>query len=931
MIYEGTYRSLIQGVSQQTPQERLDGQLGAQVNMLSDPVNGLRRRTGTKLHGRMNVPSGSKFELVQLGGEYYIQCVTPDGRLVITRFSDMEVLHDSQYPYLVHQNKGTIRSTISRNQSFILNTEQIPEKVVDYGNIITPVSPEENTKFNWIRPEGTISAPSSTVYEFLRVRVPLAGIDVSVTASYTGSSSKGGTKFDATARATRWYDALVANSTISSNFTVTRSGTTIALLYNTANQPVTITYPASGIVPSYTVITSSQVFTRAQAPTNLPSTYNGYNFTHNGVQYIYDGTRKLWLVLNQLATSLDPMGAGWVRIVSGAFSKQYTVSITQGAADTLTYSVTTHVSTAAQATPEYVATALESQMNADTNFTTRFAVYRDGTSLAIVANTTTDQLVVEASGGDLYLQSSGASTIRNKDKLPPTLPAQLDGYIQAVGTSNNLSYYQYNHTKRVWTECGAYEDRYIIQNTPMFWYFDYDLGGLIVDSLDIQGRSAGDDNNNPEPAFLGFGITGIGAYQSRLILLSGAYVCMSRSTDPSVFMRTTVEEVLDDDPIEISATSLSNSQFEYAIPFNKDLVLFSNTQQAVVPANSTVMTPKSAVIYPSTQTEVSMAVRPVVAARSLYYVYQRGLDYYQVGEVIPNQYTDSQYNPQNLTDHLPLYATGVCTGMTGSSTNNMVVFTSDTNEVLVNQFVWQADTRNIMGFHKWVLPRKVLDAAFLQEYNIFFVEDTDGDTLVLTTNTQLNQLGTKPVPFLDIYQYVQTDSTTGGEKLQYIPEGDLVGVIYDEINSRHMEVQIGVEPDGTVTSVHQGTIAVGLRYTSMFTLTPPYLKDGDGKVLAGVKSTVQSFPLTFKGTGEFKYMVSDFVGEVSAVDTSAATWSEVNLGYTWINSINTTVVPCRSRLDGLTCTIFTDRTTDMNLTTAGYVLRTARKHPRPRG
>ena len=157
------------------------------------------------------------------------------------------------------------------------------------------------------------------------------------------------------------------------------------------------------------------------------------------------------------------------------------------------------------------------------------------------------------------------------------------------------------------------------------------------------------------------------AYQSRLILLSGAYVCMSRSTDPSVFMRTTVEEVLDDDPIEISATSLSNSQFEYAIPFNKDLVLFSNTQQAVVPANSTVLTPKSAVVYPSTQTEVSMAAKPIVAARSLYYVYQRGLDYYQVGEVIPNQYTDSQYNPQNLTDHLPLYATGVCTGMAGIS------------------------------------------------------------------------------------------------------------------------------------------------------------------------------------------------------------------------------------------------------------------------
>lgn len=926
MIYEDTYPSLIQGVSQQTPQERLDGQLGAQVNMLSDPVNGLRRRSGFKLHGQLNVPKGSKFDLVQLAGEYYIQCVTPDGRLVIVRFSDMEVLHDSQYPYLVHTNKSTIRSTISRNQTYVLNTEKVPEKVPIQASVITPASAEENTKFAWVKLGGTVGFGVGLT-ETIRVRVPLAGIDVSISLSY-GTDT---VAYSADTRTTRLYNALLANSTTSANFIISRSGTTIALLYTTANQPVTITHSWNINITGYTFITSSQVFTRAQAPTDLPSTYNGYYFTYADTQYIFDGTRKLWLTPNQTSTVLNPKGAGWVRILSGAFSKQYTVNVTQGAAATLTYSVTTHVSTAAQATPEYVATTLYNAMNADAAFTSKFSVYRDGTSLAIIANSSADQLVVEAVGGDLYLQGSGASTIRNKDSLPPTLPLNLDGYIQAVGTSNNLTYFQYTHSTRSWKECGVYEERYTIQNTPMYWYFDYNLGGLVVETLDIQGRNAGDDNNNPEPAFLGFGFTGISAYQSRLILLSGAYVCMSKSNDPSIFMRTTVEEVLDDDPIEISATSLSNAQFEYAVPYNKDLILFSQTQQAVIPANNTVLTPKSAVIYPSTQAEVSLAARPIVAARSLYYAYQRGLDYYQVGEMIPNPYTDSQYNPQNLTDHLPLYAEGVCTGMAGSSTNNSVMFTSDTPEVLVNQFIWQGDTRSIMGFHKWELPRNVLDVAFLQEYSILFLEDTDGGTLACTTNTQLNQLKDKPVPYLDIYQYVETDSNGEGT-LEYMPEGDLVAVAYDDRNYRHMELELTVDRvAGTVKCNHTGTVAIGLRFSSYFTLTPPYIKDQNGKVLAGVKSTVHSFPLTFRNTGEFKYMVSDFIGEVSTVDTSAATWSTVNLGYTWINSISTSVIPCRSRLDGLTCTIFTDRTTDMNLTTAGYVLRTARKHPRPRG
>lgn len=925
MIYEDTYPSLIQGVSQQTPQERLDGQLGAQVNMLSDPVNGLRRRSGFKLHGQLDVPKGSKFDLVQLAGEYYIQCVTPDGRLVIVRFSDMGVLHDSQYPYLVHTNKGTIRSTISRNQTYVLNTEKVPEKVLDAVSTITPLSAAENSRRAWVTIQGGLNTKITST-ESLNIVVPSAGINVTVSASYT--SGKNPTVQD---RVTRLHNALLANNTITANFTITVLGSTIALLYNTPNQAVTIKHYLNTSTPSDTVVTSSQSFTRAQAPTDLPSTYTSYYFTYAGAQYIFDGTRKLWLAPNQTHTVLNPKGAGWVRILSGAFSKQYTVNITQGGLPTLTYSVTTHMSTAAQATPEHVAIVLYNNMSADTAFTSRFAVYRDGTSLAIIANSSMEQLVVEAAGGDLYLQGSGASTVRSKDSLPPTLPLNLDGYIQAVGTSNNLTYFQYTHRTRSWKECGVFEARYTIQNTPMYWYFDYNLGGLVVETLDIQGRNAGDDNNNPEPAFLGFGITGISAYQSRLILLSGAYVCMSKSTDPSIFMRTTVEEVLDDDPIEISATSLSNAQFEYAVPYNKDLILFSQTQQAVIPANNAVLTPKSAVIYPSTQTEVSLAARPIVAARSLYYVYQRGLDYYQVGEMIPNPYTDAQYNPQNLTDHLPLYAGGVCTGMAGSSTNNAVMFTSDNPEVLVNQFIWQGDTRNIMGFHKWVLPRNVLDVAFLQEYSILFLEDTDGSTLVCTTNTQLNQLKSKPVPYLDIYQYVETDSEGVGT-LEYIPEGDLVAVVYDGLNYRHMELDLTVDRvAGTIQCNHTGTVAIGLRFSSYFTLTPPYIKDQSGKVLAGVKSTVHSYPLTFRNTGEFKYMVSDFIGEVSTIDTSAATWSEVNLGYTWINSINTTVVPCRSRLDGLTCTIFTDRTTDMNLTTAGYVLRTSRKHPQPRG
>lgn len=46
MKTQDTYRSIIKGVSQQPPNERLEGQHSEQVNMISDPVHGLVRRNG---------------------------------------------------------------------------------------------------------------------------------------------------------------------------------------------------------------------------------------------------------------------------------------------------------------------------------------------------------------------------------------------------------------------------------------------------------------------------------------------------------------------------------------------------------------------------------------------------------------------------------------------------------------------------------------------------------------------------------------------------------------------------------------------------------------------------------------------------------------------------------------------------------------------
>ncbi|UVD33043.2 non-contractile tail tubular protein [Acinetobacter phage vB_Ab4_Hep4] len=754
MILEGVYPSFLKGVSQQTPQERSDGQLGAQLNLLSDAVTGLRRRGGVKFQTKLaGIPNSSYIRLIDINGVNYIMIVdTVTGTLKIYSF-DGSLLKSHQTDYLKASNgKASIRSTVSRNNCFVLNTEQVITK--------TPI---------------------------------------------------GGTN-----------------------------------------------------------------------PTPNPSTM------------------------------------GYISIRSGQFSKMYSVDIKSG-----TYSVSLQVSThgtdAALASPEYVATKFMENITANTTLNSRYDVVREGSTVALKAKSATDTnlLVIESGTGSTYIQTSNSSRVQGKQDIIANLPNILDKYIIAVGTVGSSAYYQYNADSSTWKECGIYEEPYKFTNEPIYWYFD-DTDTIQVKSLDIQPRTAGDDDNNPLPKFVDFGITGISAYQSRLVLLSGSYVNMSATADFNVYMRTTVEELQDDDPIEVSSTALSAAQFEYAVPYNKDLVLLAQNQQAVIPANSTVLTPKTAVIYPSSKANISMASEPQVVSRSLYYTYQRGTDYYQVGEMIPNDYADAQYYAQNLADHIPLYATGVCTSITGSTTDNMAVFSSDQKELLVHQYLWAGEDRPLMSFHKWGLPYDVLHVQFLQEYLVLFM-DVGDDLVVGTINVQLNQLDNKPIPFLDIYQYV--DIVDGvGTLPEFLPEGELVAAVYSSETMRHAMVQYEIE--GTkIKCQFNGRIYLGVPYESSLTLTPPFVKDDKGRVVAGSSSTVVDLTMTFKGTGEFEYHVSDTYGDVFDGGTSAQAWSETQLGYTRVNTVSDVKFPCGTLLSSTEFSIRTTGTTELNIISASYNIR----------
>lgn len=88
MKVDGSLKSLLQGVSQQPPRDRLPGQCTEQVNMTSDPVQGLARRAPTDLVGGLgassNVRGFHNFET--RNGSKFIAYVH-DGTITVTDYN----------------------------------------------------------------------------------------------------------------------------------------------------------------------------------------------------------------------------------------------------------------------------------------------------------------------------------------------------------------------------------------------------------------------------------------------------------------------------------------------------------------------------------------------------------------------------------------------------------------------------------------------------------------------------------------------------------------------------------------------------------------------------------------------------------------------------------------------------------------------------
>ena len=256
-------------------------------------------------------------------------------------------------------------------------------------------------------------------------------------------------------------------------------------------------------------------------------------------------------------------------------------------------------------------------------------------------------VTIARSGSVLHLTSSSAITIAATDaranaditaitnsvqvftELPTIAP---QGYqIEIVGDpSNKFDGYYVSFVCRSgtfgegsWQETVSPGVEYKINQATMphllvrlpsgnFWFGP--ANGSTVSGVTIPSwgeRGAGDYDSAPDPSFIGQPIQDVFIYKNRLGFLADENVILSRARGFFEFFPETVTSILDSDPIDLSASNTRVSVLRYAVPYQDELIIFSEQIQFRFSAADGVLTPSSAQITVLISYEMDARCRPI--------------------------------------------------------------------------------------------------------------------------------------------------------------------------------------------------------------------------------------------------------------------------------------------------------------------------------
>jgi hypothetical protein len=250
----------------------------------------------------------------------------------------------------------------------------------------------------------------------------------------------------------------------------------------------------------------------------------------------------------------------------------------------------------------------------------------------------------------------------------------------------------------------------------------------------------GDTLSAPAPGFIGRRIRDIYFHRNRLGVVADESFVLSRSGAYFNFFPKTVTAILDSDPIDRDISHTEVASINWAVPFNRSLLLVSDRTQFQVTAGDT-MTPSNTRSDPTTSFETSTLCRPQALGNSLYLAQAKPastglLEYFVDATTVTNDAID-------VTKHVPTYIPSGAFRISQCGTEDalFLLTTGDRNSVYTYKFFWNGDERLQSAWSRWVFPTSdtLLGLEFIGSVGHLWVQRAAGIFLE-RFNLQANQV-----------------------------------------------------------------------------------------------------------------------------------------------------------------------------------------------
>lgn len=226
-----------------------------------------------------------------------------------------------------------------------------------------------------------------------------------------------------------------------------------------------------------------------------------------------------------------------------------------------------------------------------------------------------------------------------------------------------------------------------------------------------EDRLVGDLTSNPNPSFIGSTISNLFFYRNRLGFLSNEAVVLSKAGDYFNFFATTAMTVTNDDPIDLTASSVRPVSLNYVKPTSVGLVLYGQNEQFILTTDSDILSPTTAKIntlstYECDPTVEAIALGTTQAFLSKTTLYTKMFELFEISnDRPPFMFENTRIIPELIPSTIDSFIS-----TPGLSIASLTTLGTDT--IYQYRFLQQGEKRPLESWYKWKLTGNVLDQFF---------------------------------------------------------------------------------------------------------------------------------------------------------------------------------------------------------------------------